>query len=63
MEISQKFVSMIFVISFHQRIIILTFNNKYYKQIDNVALESPLSLALANIFIYQLMMKKWNSIT
>ena len=27
------------------------FNSKYYKQVDSVAMESPLGLALANIFI------------
>ena len=27
------------------------FNSKYYKQLDSVAMESPLGLALANIFI------------
>ena len=28
-----------------------TFNNEYYKQIDDVAMRSPLGLALANIFM------------
>ena len=28
-----------------------TFNNKYYKQVDGVAMGSPLVPALANIFI------------
>ena len=28
------------------------FNNKYYKQVDGVAMESPLGPALANIFMY-----------
>ena len=27
------------------------FNSKYYKQVDSAAMESPLGLALANIFI------------
>ena len=27
------------------------FNNKYYKQVDGVAMGSPLGLALANIFM------------